>query len=554
MGKGRPHDVIMNELRMAMEASNLWNPTMFIYAGALSTIDTVSGNGAGLRVRDLKGRSLQGWCAPRFHCVYPGRPPDDDDDEDDTPAEDGVERIAPPTFTMPMALPMNEAEELIATPAMWPRVPHLVGITPLPYFTDTGQLITEPGFNDESHLYYQPPTGFALPRDVPDAPDAAAVAWARDVFGQEVFCDFPFAGTADYANTMGMLLSSFVMQITRCPLPLFILTADNPGVGKSLLGETVAMILNGVAGAERFSLPEREEEIEKRITSVLISSSSPVVTWDNLTEGTSIDSRSLSTLHTAMDWSGRRLGVSETVKIPNNRIWQATGNSIGTAGDMARRSVYCALEAQGPHPEDRPTSAFRQPDIKRYVLANRPYMVLAALTLVKAWCVAGRPLPRDTCPRMGDFWPWVAAVGGILEFAGIPDFLGNYEERREGSDTGAADADALNEVLFRYFGATADCSTNPDGSYTFTAGTAAEVLRKLDDGDREAMHFPPAIDRAVGTSYLNPGDKKLAGVLGKHFRSHEGRWVGTPARRLVRVGLERKIAIYQLEQQGALIR
>jgi hypothetical protein len=60
------------------------------------------------------------------------------------------------------------------------------------------------------------------------------------------------------------------------------------------------------------------------------------------------------------------------------------------------------------------------------VSAHRGELVTALLTLSHAWYVAGQP-PAPT-PTLGGFEAWTRTIGGILQYVGIPDFLGNLED------------------------------------------------------------------------------------------------------------------------------
>ena len=49
----------------------------------------------------------------------------------------------------------------------------------------------------------------------------------------------------------------------------------------------------------------------------------------------------------------------------------------------------------------------------------------AALTLVQAWVASGKPAGTTT---LGSYESWAEVLGGILEVAGIPGFLGNTDQ------------------------------------------------------------------------------------------------------------------------------
>jgi len=574
IGGGVDIETVCRNVNRAIVAFNWSDPKIFVYQKQLFWLDIHSANGSGPNLRILDINLLRGVCAEEFQCVKPSRNVAGTPDEDNvTPAveaeaepgaeaaepeaedEDDEEEPAGPQFSASKPIPTDVANMVLATPMYWQGIPHLHSIVNLPFFRADGTLVDTHGYDDVSHIYYFKPVGFDLPRSVPAVGDLTpaqwmiASAWAREWLVTELFGDFPFASDADRANTVAMLLSPFIMQIINCPLPLFVLTADNPGVGKSLMAETVGRILNGGSTAKA-AWPKMEEEFEKKIFAIFNSpQTSSLVIWDNVPEGTAVDSPALAGLTTARDWEGRLLGKSEIRRFVNNRVWCVTGNSLGTGGDMARRSVYCALAAEGPHPEDRPPESFRHPKLRQWIDRNRGMLVLACLTLVRAWQADGEPLPPASVPRMGDYAPWVETVGGILEVAGIPDFLGNVRARREGSDTGVDEAGALFEVVAQRFGATPSVRTQEELSTQFTCTEVADMLRKLDSDQREGMVFPPTIDKHVGNIFA-PNEKALPAAISKWFLRNESRWQGdNPSRRVVQVGDISKVKYFQLEER-----
>ena len=120
---------------------------------------------------------------------------------------------------------------------------------------------------------------------------------------------------------------------------------------------------------------------------------------------------------------------------------------------MARRLVRIRLD---PH-EERPwqRNGFRHPDLMTWVRANRPRLVAACLTLCQAWIAAGRPRGART---IGSFENWAHVLGGVLEVAGVPGFLGNLDEMMEASDSEGAGWSAFIAAWWDRFG-TAEVGT-----------------------------------------------------------------------------------------------
>lgn len=106
--------------------------------------------------------------------------------------------------------------------------------------------------------------------------------------------------------------------------------------------------------------------------------------------------------------------------------------------ELVRRAVGIRLDAVVERPETR--TGFIHPRLVEWALANRPQLVNACISIIKAWIDASMPQhkPKNT---LGRFEPWVGVMGGILEVAGVEGFLSNREnlyavadaETREGS-------------------------------------------------------------------------------------------------------------------------
>ncbi len=89
-----------------------------------------------------------------------------------------------------------------------------------------------------------------------------------------------------------------------------------------------------------------DEELRKSITSVLADPVGTII-FDNLAEGTLIDSPVLARLITDRTWADRLLGKNATAAFQNDRVWAATGNNLRLGGDMRR-------PAPRPHLDGRP--------------------------------------------------------------------------------------------------------------------------------------------------------------------------------------------------------
>ena len=114
------------------------------------------------------------------------------------------------------------------------------------------------------------------------------------------------------------------------------------------------------------------------------------------------------------------------------------------SSDFARRVQPVRLSYPAERPEDRDASAYTIPDLKTWVHDNRARLWAAAITLVRAFIVAGRPRPARAVKSYGSFEGWDATIRHALLFAGAADPDRARQEFRERADT---ERDSLADLL-----------------------------------------------------------------------------------------------------------
>ena len=209
--------------------------------------------------------------------------------------------------------------------------------------------------------------------------------------------------------------------------PLYLIEKPSPGTGASVMTE----------GRD-------DEEWRKRVTAKLRQIPS-IILIDNLRAR--LDSSAVAAALTAPFWEDRVLGQSEMTRLPIRCLWIATGNNPEFSNEMARRLVRIRLDANVEQPWQR--AGFRHPDLMVWVRANRARIVAACLTLCQAWIAAGKPRGTRT---IGSYENWAQVIGGVLETAGIPGFLGNLEEMMAASDSEGAGWSAFIAAWWDRFG------------------------------------------------------------------------------------------------------
>jgi hypothetical protein len=323
----------------------------------------------------------------------------------------------------PVPPPVPFVKSVLATPD--PGLPVLMGIVATPVFGRNGKLLTSPGYHPDARLLYQPAPGFTVP-EIPERPTAQQVEEARKLICEDLLGDFPFVGAPEMAHCVALLLLGFVRSMIDGPTPLHLIEKPTPGTGATLMVDSISTILTG-SGVSVMTEGRDDEEWRKRVTAKLRQVPS-ILLIDNLRS--KLDSSAVAAALTAPFWEDRILGASEMARLPIRCVWIATGNNPEFSNEMARRLVRIRLDAHLERPWQR--AEFRHPDLNTWVRANRARLVAACLTLCQAWIAAGRPRGQKTS---GSYENWAGVIGGILETAGIPGFLGNLEEMMAAADT-----------------------------------------------------------------------------------------------------------------------
>jgi hypothetical protein len=287
--------------------------------------------------------------------------------------------------------------------AEW-KFPVLRGVITTPTLTNDGRIIQTPGYDADSRLLLNPSATFPL---VPDEPSQDDAYFALQRLAQPLR-GFPFDNDTARSVALAAMLTALVrMSLRHSPLHVF--DAPTAGTGKSLLAEAVGLLATGVKPAA-MSQGKSPEEDEKRLSTVLMAGD-PVIHIDNCELALSGDF--LCSMLTQEVVQARVLGLSERQILPSTALVLASGNNLTLIGDVSRRAVICRLDARVERPDTRDFDF----DCHEEVQAERPDLVVAGLTVLRAYHVAGRPVKL---PAMGSF-PDYAWIRGALVWLGCAD-------------------------------------------------------------------------------------------------------------------------------------
>ena len=374
------------------------------------------------------------------------------------------------------------------------RFTRLDRVTRVPFIRQDGTICQSPGYDEQSRTFLALDAALA-DVSVPESPTQEEIAAATSLLLDEWLGDMPLAEQADRANLLALIVTPFVRGRTPV-VPMAVVDGLMMGVGKNLLADCLALLVNGV-NADPLPFPGDDVELGKVITSTF-GTGAELFVFD---EAHSINGRSLARALTATTWNDRILGVSRMARYPNAITWIALGNQVQVHGDLVRRVYRIALRPTGPNPDQRQSSQFRHPDLREWTRAHRGELVQAALTLVRAWVAAAQP-PPPSGVSFGSFERWEATIGGILHVAGVEGFLSNTQQWRAEADFESGYwEDHLDDLR---------CSFGED---PFTVAEVVDAVRS-----DLIVEMPPDVK--------DPKAPGFARELGKKYARVKGRWFG----------------------------
>ncbi|TCH99195.1 hypothetical protein EJV46_07970 [Roseococcus sp. SYP-B2431] len=298
---------------------------------------------------------------------------------------------------------------------LW-RLPVLSGTLSAPTLRPDGSILDQRGYDAATGLLLAP-RKTAFP-SVPSRPtkDEARAALARI---EQLVSTFPFVDKASRSVALSGILTASVRRSLRTA-PLHGYTAPVAGSGKSMLVDLCSIISTGRA-ASVISQGRTEEELEKRLGALLLGGEH-VIAIDNCEAA--LGGEFLCSLITQEFVRCRILGKSEAPELPSNSFVTATGNNLTLLGDMTRRAILCQLDPQVERPELR---TFEIDPLKE-AHQHRPEFLVAALTVLRAYHVAGYP---DAPDPLGSFESWSTWVRGALLWLDQADPVVTMESVRD---------------------------------------------------------------------------------------------------------------------------
>jgi hypothetical protein len=312
--------------------------------------------------------------------------------------------------------PAAVARQILEMVEEWP-FPSLSGIIGCPTLRRDGSLLTAEGYDLATGLVLYMEHGIRLPTiaESPTRDDAMRAAQLLN----GLLGEFPFV---DDQVSRAVALSALITPVLRgsmTAVPMHLITAPQPGSGKSYLIDLASAIATGESAAV-IAAGHSPEEMEKRLVGAALACH-PIIALDNCRSELSGDFLCQVTERPLLQL--RALGKSDKIRIPNSFTTFANGNNVAVADDMVRRTVWCRLDANMENPETRTFEA--RP--LACVLHNRGRYVAAALTIALAYIAAGKPA---CLPPLASYEDWSEKVRSALVWLGFADPVDSMEAAR----------------------------------------------------------------------------------------------------------------------------
>ena len=304
--------------------------------------------------------------------------------------------------------PHTRHASLLLESARYTHLPVLSGLTRQPYLRQDGSLMLQPGYDAYSRMF----GAFdAADFRVPELPTRAEAEEALALL-QSTIAEFCFAHEVDRCAALAALITAAIRP-SLPNAPMFHVRAHAPGTGKSYLCALITAFATPQANTPT-ALPSDDTECHKLLVSELLRSPA-VIEFDNLTDDLPA-LKSLCTVLTSEYLSGRLLSTNKIATVDTRTLLLSSGNNVGPVQDMTRRCLTINLDAAEEVPAAR---KFQRPDLVAEIRRERGRYASAALTIVRAWLVANRPLSE--CRTLAGFADWSMLVCQPLRWLGCLD-------------------------------------------------------------------------------------------------------------------------------------
>ncbi|NQX02025.1 hypothetical protein HQ447_15310, partial [bacterium] len=304
-----------------------------------------------------------------------------------------------------------------------PRIRRVLDV-PVPHFSDDGKLVyPTTGFDERFGTWLNPQAP-----QLKTMGHSEALRWLlHDLFGLPENGGFWWHDEQARVHALARFITPFCRGLMGWKrTPLWIFDGNREGCGKDTCADLTHVAYTGRSIICAPLSKECDDEMRKRITSALMAGSR-FFHLANMKGHVRYASLEAATDNSGV-WEDRRLGVSETLTLPNETEFSFSANNATWEPDIERRCRRIRLRFT---PEEINSHRYKYPDIKGWVRQHRSELLSAVAALVNEWvrqgCPPG-PSPFTSFPE------WGQVVGGILHCAGLPDPCLPHEDSQSSGD------------------------------------------------------------------------------------------------------------------------
>ena len=320
-----------------------------------------------------------------------------------------------------MAAPIKIIETLIRKKVH--AAPTVNGLLTHPIVLMNGDIVATQGLHKQSGLYQH---GSTIPgmRKYSQAEAKTALKRLKRVLLE----GFEFETKRDATVALSALFTGVVRRILD-QAPGYAFLAPIQSSGKTTLARLIHVILTGRDMPVTSFAEQNEDEMEKRMLAMLLSSPA-MICFDNITDGTTFQSAVLSRVMTSPTLKQRLLGLSRDAEVPTNVLMVVTGNNLGMGADELTRWLPVRLNPQTARPHER---TFKNPDVVQHALTIRDN-VLRDVTGI----IAGFIASMVTMPTASRFVRWDRMVRQPIIWADGDDVAQIFRENAANSASNGA--------------------------------------------------------------------------------------------------------------------
>ncbi|NVO06471.1 MAG: hypothetical protein HXX19_11325 [Rhodoferax sp.] len=369
----------------------------------------------------------------------------------------------------------------------------VTGLLYHPIVLANGEILAANGLHQKTGLYFK---GIEVKNIKPLTQKAAKTALKR--LKDKFLSGFEFQSSIDADVAVTALFTGLQRKILPMA-PGFAFLAPVQASGKTTLARMIHLVLTGQEMSV-MSFPERnEEEMQKRMLAVLLTSPA-MLCLDNMTDGTTFESTTIAAVMTSPVWQQRILSLNKNADCPTNVLMIATGNNLGLGADEVSRWLPAYLNPKTSNPAAR---TFKNPNVAKYALSIRAEVIEIVVGIISGYLKFGFQIPSRS-----RFTEWDKLVRQPLIWAGASDVAQVFDTNKVNS---ASNGGALATVvaLSKLFGKDAFGASQVAGMIATLAPTEASVAADLKEALQISKSKNPTSPTSVGRALKGIENRRI---------------------------------------------